>query len=745
MKYYIPSSNLNLDNLLQSECILPPGHYAQRISGYKSFEQIEELRAFNSLVLFANPIQFSITDTGRYNFPILIEIEDEGQCSDFNVLQDGVFICNHAINLTPLNCRIYFFSEQAYNITTINTESNKAIKYYRKYHIYPNTHDLKTVPIPRLTTSNVSLPICEDKYIDKQKGALYAYLLGQKMSLTQELAKQQKISQEIYNILTSLISTPSIPSTFVDKLNTLIAEYKQLDLVENENTKIFQENLNAFLGKRFKFLQSCFIEALRKLDFLNLLYKKWNCNLLPTANDIHMPNEYSALRSEIERRTSSAIFKYQQGVCESLNGISINGYSVYLEGKQLINITLQYLIDNDVTPETMVANRKSVYMGIMKNIVPTLKSNMGEENWENSKEQMYVNTLFRHIEDPVVEFKIKGIDDEELQVIACFILKGHSLSDLIAYMNMQELTDYRYALTLWGALCGYMEMNRDSLKPILSDRNYLEVYKMLYGKVPSDISRQENVSKATAITSETELSTNKFDTDGFKFILDKIKFNKGSKELTAKILDQVEKDGLSEKDALEKVLSSKSFKNARKQCDLARGAYKAYTARKEEGRLEHTLEEIGTTKVARKEILTYFGFPEKGYKKKAIRNAKVENPDLFSIQENGYAIQNTPSPEFDKDTSSSAAESPSALPKIPCFESLPMNALERLEQNWKYTGRKYPNDRKEHIRYFINLCKKEGKEGNAKGPTSLTGVLTQELLKQAEYELNEFFSDESAR
>ena len=331
MKYYIPSSNLNLDNLLQSECILPPAHYAQRISGYKSFEQIEELRAFNLLVLFANPIQFSIIDSGRYNFPILIEIEDEGQCSDFEVLQDGVFICNHAINLTPLNCRIYFFSKQAYDITIINTESNKAIKHYRNYHIYPNTFRLKTVPIPRLTASNVSLPICEDKYIDKQKGTLYAYLLGQKMSLTQELAKQQKISQEIYNILTSLISTPSSASMFVDKLDTLIAEYKQLDLIEIENTKMFKEKLNTFLGTRFKFLQSCFIEALRKLDFLNLLCQKWNCNLLPTANDLQTPNDYSELRCEIDRRANSAIYKHQQGVCESLNGISINGYSVYFE------------------------------------------------------------------------------------------------------------------------------------------------------------------------------------------------------------------------------------------------------------------------------------------------------------------------------------------------------------------------------------------------------------------------------
>ena len=84
MKYYIPTSNINLDNILQSECILPPTHYNQRISGYNSFEQIEQLRSFSSIILFDYPVHFTINDIGRYNFPILIEIEDEYQSNDFD-------------------------------------------------------------------------------------------------------------------------------------------------------------------------------------------------------------------------------------------------------------------------------------------------------------------------------------------------------------------------------------------------------------------------------------------------------------------------------------------------------------------------------------------------------------------------------------------------------------------------------------------------------------------------------------
>ncbi len=212
MKFYIPTSSLNMDNLLQSECILPMSHYAQRLTGYKFYEQIEELLPFDAIVLFKYPVLFTINDVGRYNYPVLIEFEDDAQIQDFyeNEIQDGVCVCSHTLNLTPTNCCFYFFSEQAYKITIVNTQSNKSIKYYMNYSIVPNVNKLETRPFPKL----VSVPHCrigeyEDGIIDKQKGVLYAYLLGEQKSVNHDLAVQLRLTQDIYNILTNLISTPS--------------------------------------------------------------------------------------------------------------------------------------------------------------------------------------------------------------------------------------------------------------------------------------------------------------------------------------------------------------------------------------------------------------------------------------------------------------------------------------------------------------------------------------------------------
>ena len=107
MKFYIPTSSLNMDNLLQSECILPISHYVQRLSGYKLYEQIEELRPFNAIVLFKYPVQFTINDVGRYNYPVLIEFEDDVQTQDFYETAMGILILS--TSRPPSSFQIYSY------------------------------------------------------------------------------------------------------------------------------------------------------------------------------------------------------------------------------------------------------------------------------------------------------------------------------------------------------------------------------------------------------------------------------------------------------------------------------------------------------------------------------------------------------------------------------------------------------------------------------------------------------------
>lgn len=627
MKYYIPTSNINLDNILQSECILPPTHYNQRISGYNSFEQIEQLRSFSSIILFDYPVHFTINDTGRYNFPILIEIEDEYQSNDFEKLQEGVYVCNHAIQITPSNCRVYFFSKQAYDLTLINTKSNKSIKFFSKYTILPDTSGLKTKPFPELSTSNCNPLPCEDKYIDKQKGAMYAYLLGQKLSLSADLASLLKLDQEIYNILTSLIATPSLSTTFGSKLSKLVEDYKKNDSVEKYNQKVFDEELDNTLGKRFKFLKGCFIGVLNKLGLwescLDTLCKKWNCHLLPNVDTLVSSSDYTMFRNKIEKRTISNIEKHQSNIKESLQRISVKGYNIVIENMNLVNKAIEHIIKNDLTPEALSAHRMAVYMGIMQSIVPIIKTNIGEENWNTSVERSYINSLHAHIDDPGVPFDINSINNKELKAIACFILRGHSFSDLTTLLKQNAIEDYRASFVLWGTLCGYYGMNRDSLQLVLSDENYEEVYKKLFGK---ELGKITNIQIPTMSQASTEEGV--FNVGDYKFLLEMFKFNKDVDEFINAVVSRSKAAKIGIADAINYVCGDKPYKNCKTQCKLAKMAYNAYLQKDNKVKFTEYIKENLKTGKAQKETFKHFGFGENKGKKSTKLKTMAES-DLF--------------------------------------------------------------------------------------------------------------------
>lgn len=522
------------------------------------------------------------------------------------------------------------FSKQAYDLTLINTKSDKSIKFFREYTILPDTFGLKTKPFPELSTLNCNPLPCEDKYIDKQKGAMFAYLLGQKLSLSADLASLLRLNQEIYNILTSLIATPSLSSTFGIKLSKLVEDYKKIDSIEKKNQKVFDEELDNALGKRFKFLKGCFIGVLNKLGLwdtcFEALCKKWNCHLLPNVDALVSSSDYMMFRNEIEKRTISNIEKHQSNIKESLQGISVNGYNIVIENMNLVNKTIEHIIENDLTPEALSAHRMDVYMGIMQSIVPIIKISIGEEKWNTSMERNYINNLHAHIEDPGVPFDINSINNEELKAIVCFILRGHSFSDLTALLKLNAIEDYRASLVLWGTLCGYYGMNRDSLQLVLSDENYEEVYKKLFGKKLGKITNIQVPVKSQLATEEED-----FNVEDFKFLLEKFKFNK---VLLDGFVDAVVNRSKTAKigiaNAINYVCGNKPYKKAKKQCELAKIAYKAYLLKDNKVKFTEYIKENLKTGKAQKETFKHFGFGEDKDKKSTKLKTRAES-DLFSV------------------------------------------------------------------------------------------------------------------
>ena len=399
---------------------------------------------------------------------------------------------------------------------------------------------------------------------------------------------------------------------------------------------MFNEELDNALGKRFKFLKGCFIGVLNKLGLwdtcFEALCKKWNCHLLPNVDTLVSSSDYTMFRGEIERRTAINVETHQNNIKESLQGISVNGYNVAIENMNLVNKTIEYIIGNDLTPETLSAHRMDIYMGIMQSIVPTIKISVGEENWNTSVERSYINSLHAHIEDPGVPFDINSINNKELKAIACFILRGHSFSDLTALLKLNAIEDYRASLVLWGTLCGYYGMNRDSLQLVLSGKNYEDVYKKLFGK---ELGKITNIQIPTMSQASTEEGV--FNVGDYKFLLEMFKFNKDVDEFINAVVSRSKAAKIGIADAINYVCGDKPYKSCKTQCKLAKMAYNAYLLKDNKVKFIEYIKGNLKTGKAQKETFKHFGFGENKDKKSTKLKTRAES-DLFFPMDKQYAV-----------------------------------------------------------------------------------------------------------
>lgn len=506
MKYYIPTSSLNLDNILQSESISPFSFYAIRKTGYKTIEVLHEFKGINNkLLLFQYPIRFTIEDPNRYNFPLLIEVEDEKQLVEQKLCleTDGIYSFNNTIYLTPTNCRLFFFSEHDYKLTTINTKSNKAIKYYDDYQIFPTTIGLQLREMPHFPIKNEFLSSeSHETEIDKKKGMLYAFLLGQALSVSPDLAHQNKLTQDIYDIISGILANFSRSEMFKKKLNILLEDYRGIDKIEQKNNLNFNNSLDAELG-RYKFLKSGLIALLKKWeiwdDVCRKLSKKWGCEMLPIMSDLNSHEDFKRLSDEIERRTQLSIDDYKR--TKENRSLDVIGFKdkITIEGQPILSIAANYIVKNELIPEQLSAHRIDVCLGMINEIKNFYIAEFGEQAW-NDAPRSYFNNLYAHIQNIGVVFDIKSINNVEMSAIAAFLLKGHSIDGYLVYLKMNEFSDYICPLVLWGTLRGYMEMNKDVLTNILSKDHYEDVYRHLYKAV------WEQTKDSTAIYEESEFA-----------------------------------------------------------------------------------------------------------------------------------------------------------------------------------------------------------------------------------------------
>lgn len=187
MKYYIPTSTLNISNILSSGSISPYSFYVKRQFGIKSFEPIKECEKFKGqIILFRNYPLFSIV-SDKESYPVCIEIEIPDNMVIPSNIPD-VYYASKTIYISPSNISFVFENEEYLNKSLfwidISDEAKFFGQYKEKFILRGSLHETFTLTSNTLDnliidqTLDMKTEVMKDWKIDKIRGAMCGMFIG---------------------------------------------------------------------------------------------------------------------------------------------------------------------------------------------------------------------------------------------------------------------------------------------------------------------------------------------------------------------------------------------------------------------------------------------------------------------------------------------------------------------------------------------------------------------------------------
>ena len=472
MKYYIPTTNLNIDNLLSTESISPYVKYMERKFKPNYFERILPSTYNSVILLFSRIPSFNLNDKEIEQYPIVLEIEDEQQLNDCVIVAScedfTVYSCNHTIYLTPWNTHILTFSNRGYERSKIIIESSRNCKIGNKFiwkavdSGFPLDIMLSKINIE----TNVAR-ISNDMQINVAKGALWGYIIGLSKSLTPDAAKLMRIANNMRNIVSNAISNSGVcKPNFYERLITLNKEYSKIaDRKANEHwTKECSSEESSILNK-FHVLK----------DAIIIFFKANNYSItpeLPTANCDK--REWISYREHLSSYTQSYIRKASLFNLDAINLdlLGFDGNDIKIKGLNLVNVVLKLICSGEIDKEKLRVNRVETMKMILSSVSTILIEQCGKDKWATiPDERKYINSLAKNVTD-FQPFDINSINNDELMAIAAFILKGEDYDSLIRYLEDSGISDYSIILALWGALEGYSSIHKGLVSQFVTPQTF---------------------------------------------------------------------------------------------------------------------------------------------------------------------------------------------------------------------------------------------------------------------------------
>ena len=109
MKYYIPTSSLNFNNILSTESLSPKSFYEKEDLAILAGFQLKKNCIAHLTLLYGAPHMFTRLKSDIEDHPMLIEIDTD---EEFPEVVEGVYYTDRTIYLNPWQTKFIFFTEK---------------------------------------------------------------------------------------------------------------------------------------------------------------------------------------------------------------------------------------------------------------------------------------------------------------------------------------------------------------------------------------------------------------------------------------------------------------------------------------------------------------------------------------------------------------------------------------------------------------------------------------------------------
>lgn len=469
---------------MATESCSPSACYTQRGFGDSYFYLAGSFAKKNSIILFSKYPKCIMPNTEEEQYSLVIEI-DTNKTANFEYEKIGehhdvvFYQTNKTIYLNPMGCKLIFDTNTIRDLILSRAKVRSLdakVLFYSKAGSFTtqftesftySKEDIESYPDLDFDEEN----LIRDKRVNKCKGFLYAYLIGANTSPGEGVSRLQKNLKDLSNLIHARIINNDF-RLHTEKINELQFLFENEARKYDVITKKLAESANRLNSSTIEMLQSelerlglweTLAHRMFSLPNLSAVYslEQWKCIELTMTQFIDRVSYTSNNRLLVEEIPS--IHEYEPPMIPlRASNQDIEIYTAWI--KLLLN------------PKCNLKEFFTNKLSYLKELGIAAKGIMGDETFTNSPERSYYNRLIKNIRE-AEDFDLSSLKSFIWQSLAiCAKATNPDIDALYSLMTSYAIEDYRCAVAMWGAMCGYADMPKTFFNRIIEGVSIEDAY-----------------------------------------------------------------------------------------------------------------------------------------------------------------------------------------------------------------------------------------------------------------------------